>query len=87
MHDEVRWCSVNDVAYHARSGEDDENVWNLLINVLFAARSDRVVQLKRGYTEEARLSDGQPCFSDLILVIHGIGEKNADNPISKKTTL
>lgn len=75
-HDEVRWNSVIDVAFYPNPKG------NRFIR--FVTRS-KVDKLKRGYTEEAQLSDGQPNFSDLILVIHGVGQKGYETLIAKNT--
>jgi phospholipase DDHD1 len=75
-HDEIRWNSVIDIVWYNNSKT------NRLIR--FVTRSRGTV-LKRGYTEEAKLDDGQPNFSDLILVVHGIGQKGYENLIAKNT--
>jgi hypothetical protein len=49
-------------------------------------RAKGVYPLKRGYTHEADIDDGRPEFSDLILVIHGIGQKGYENLIAKNTS-
>lgn len=76
-HDEVRWNSVIDVSFYANPKG------NRFIR--FVTRSKGIEKLKRGYSEEAQLSDGQPNFSDLILVIHGVGQKGYENLIAKNT--
>lgn len=75
-HDEIRWNSVIDVVWYNNSKT------NRLIR--FVTRSKGTI-LRRGYTEDAQLEDGQPDFSDLILVIHGIGQKGYENLIAKNT--
>jgi hypothetical protein len=52
----------------------------------FMTRSKGIYPLKRGYQPEADIEDGRPEFSDLILVIHGIGQKGYENLIAKNTT-
>ena len=75
-HDEIRWNSVIDIVWYNNSKT------NRLIR--FVTRSKGTV-LRRGYTEEAQLDDGRPNFSDLILVVHGIGQKGYENLIAKNT--
>uniref|UniRef100_A0AC35FS09 DDHD domain-containing protein n=1 Tax=Panagrolaimus sp. PS1159 TaxID=55785 RepID=A0AC35FS09_9BILA len=75
-HDEIRWNSVIDIVWYNNSKT------NRLIR--FVTRSKGTV-LRRGYTEEANLDDGKPNFSDLILVVHGIGQKGYENLIAKNT--
>lgn len=52
----------------------------------FVTRAKGIYSLKRGYQPEADIDDGRPVFSDLILVIHGIGQKGYENLIAKNTT-
>uniref|UniRef100_A0A7E4ZUV3 DDHD domain-containing protein n=1 Tax=Panagrellus redivivus TaxID=6233 RepID=A0A7E4ZUV3_PANRE len=75
-HDEIRWNSVIDIVWYNNSKT------NRIIR--FVTRSKGTV-LKRGYTEAADIADGRPNFSDLILVVHGIGQKGYENLIAKNT--
>lgn len=52
----------------------------------FVTRAKTVDVLKRGYQSEADIDDGRPVFSDLILVIHGVGQKGHEGTIAKNTT-
>uniref|UniRef100_A0A915EKU5 Phospholipase DDHD1 n=1 Tax=Ditylenchus dipsaci TaxID=166011 RepID=A0A915EKU5_9BILA len=64
---EVRWNSVIDVSIvNIKRG-------NAIVN--FFTRGKSITYLRRGYNEETRFEDGKPNFSDLILVVHGIGQK------------
>lgn len=51
----------------------------------FVTKAKGVYPLKRGYLD-AEIDDGRPEFSDLILVIHGIGQKGYENLIAKNTS-
>lgn len=77
-NEEVRWNSVIDVSIsNLKKG-------NRLLR--FVTRAKGTSFLKRGFSEETNYSDGKPNFSDLILVVHGIGQKGYENLIAKNTT-
>jgi hypothetical protein len=76
-HEEIRWNSVIDVYLHNKRG-------NAVTR--FLSRSKSSILLRRGYTEEAKITEGRPNFSDLILVVHGIGQKGYESLIAKNTT-
>lgn len=77
-NEEVRWNSVIDVSIsNLKKG-------NRLLR--FVTRSRGTSSLKRGYSDETSLFHGKPNFSDLVLVIHGIGQKGYENLIAKNTT-
>ena len=75
-HEEIRWNSVIDIVWYNNSKTSKI--------IRFVTRSKGTV-LKRGYNEEAQITDGRPNFSDLILVVHGIGQKGYENLIAKNT--
>jgi hypothetical protein len=75
-HEEVRWNSVIDISLHNTKG-------NRLTRLF---RGKGTTLLRRGYKEDAKVDDGKPNFSDLILVVHGIGQKGYENLIAKNTT-
>ncbi|CAD5216486.1 unnamed protein product [Bursaphelenchus xylophilus] len=77
-HDEVRWNSVIDVSFYNNTKA------NRLFR--FVTRGKGVFPLKRGFSSEASIDEGMPNFSDLILVVHGIGQKGYENLIAKNTT-
>ena len=77
-HDEVQWNSVIDVLFYNNTKA------NRMLR--FVTRAKGVYHLKRGYSVEADIDDGRPDFSDLILVIHGIGQKGYENLIAKNTS-
>ncbi|KAL7077130.1 hypothetical protein ACQ4LE_004052 [Meloidogyne hapla] len=73
---------------------DEKVCWNSVVDVHIASKSNVVVRfltraktvpLRRGYIEMANPEEGRPKFSDLILVIHGIGQKGYENLIAKNT--
>nr|CAD2126942.1 unnamed protein product [Meloidogyne enterolobii] len=73
---------------------DEKVCWNSVVDVHIASKSNAVVRfltraktvpLRRGYIEMANPEEGRPKFSDLILVIHGIGQKGYENLIAKNT--
>jgi len=76
-NDEVKWNSVADVSYHANTR------MNYIVSIF--TRSVSGYPLKRGFNLEAEI-DVQSEFSDLILVIHGIGQKGYENLIAKNTS-
>lgn len=81
-----------------KSGDHGEVRWNSVIDILFynntkvnrfmrlVTRAKGVYPLKRGFSSECDIDDGRPDFSDLVLVIHGIGQKGYENLIAKNTT-
>ncbi|KAE9555422.1 hypothetical protein FO519_001359 [Halicephalobus sp. NKZ332] len=75
-HEEIRWNSVIDIVWYNNSKASKF--------IRFVTRSKGTV-LKRGYSEEAQIGDGRPNFSDLILVVHGIGQKGYETLIAKNT--
>uniref|UniRef100_A0AC34QMG2 DDHD domain-containing protein n=1 Tax=Panagrolaimus sp. JU765 TaxID=591449 RepID=A0AC34QMG2_9BILA len=75
-HEEIRWNSVIDVIWYNNSKTSKL--------IRFVTRSKGTV-LRRGFNEEAQLNDGRPNFSDLILVVHGIGQKGYENLCAKNT--
>lgn len=75
---------------------DDKVCWNSVVDVhiapqkssavmRFFTRSRGPVPLRRTYPEEADPEEARPNFSDLILVVHGIGQKGYENLIAKNT--
>lgn len=77
-HEEVRWNSVIDVSIsNLKKG-------NRIIR--FVTRSKGTTYLKRSYNEETFYKEAKPLFSDLILVVHGIGQKGYENLIAKNTS-
>ncbi|KAL3087315.1 hypothetical protein niasHS_008634 [Heterodera schachtii] len=74
---------------------DKEVKWNSVVDVFIAGRKGRVLRwvtraegntpLRRGFKEEANALEGMPSFSDLILVVHGIGQKGYQNLIAKNS--
>uniref|UniRef100_A0A0N5A0K5 DDHD domain-containing protein n=1 Tax=Parastrongyloides trichosuri TaxID=131310 RepID=A0A0N5A0K5_PARTI len=74
--DEIRWNSVNDVYLYSNPKA------NKIMRLLTWSKS---VQLCRGYTEDAEIEDGKPDFTDLMFVVHGIGQKGYENLIAKNT--
>ena len=62
-HDEVRWNSVIDIFFYNNTKANRF--------MRFVTRGKGVYPLKRSYTSDADYADGQPLFSDLILVVHG----------------
>uniref|UniRef100_A0A0N5BEZ6 DDHD domain-containing protein n=1 Tax=Strongyloides papillosus TaxID=174720 RepID=A0A0N5BEZ6_STREA len=74
--DEIRWNSVIDVYLYSNPKA------NKIMRLLTWSKS---VQLYRGYSEDAEINDGKPDFTDLIFVVHGIGQKGYENLIAKNT--
>ncbi|KAI6211527.1 DDHD domain-containing protein [Aphelenchoides besseyi] len=77
-HEEVRWNSVIDVVYF------NNTKTNRFMR--FVTRAKGVYALRRSYNVEADPKDGEPMISDLILVVHGIGQKGYEDLIAKNTT-
>ncbi|KAI6190498.1 BMA-IPLA-1, isoform c [Aphelenchoides bicaudatus] len=77
-HTEVKWNSVNECFLHSNTKANRF--------MRFVTRAKTVDVLKRGYQSEADIDDGRPVFSDLILVIHGVGQKGHEGTIAKNTT-
>uniref|UniRef100_A0A0K0DW07 DDHD domain-containing protein n=1 Tax=Strongyloides stercoralis TaxID=6248 RepID=A0A0K0DW07_STRER len=74
--EEVRWNSVIDICllYNSKTSK-------LLRYISWS----KAIPLTRGYPDEALFDDGKPDFTDLILVVHGIGQKGYENLIAKNT--
>lgn len=74
---------------------DEKVCWNSVVDVHIAPQKSgmvmrlfgrsRPVSLRRSYTDPADPWEGKPNFSDLILVVHGIGQKGYENLIAKNT--
>ncbi|KAI1728276.1 DDHD domain-containing protein [Ditylenchus destructor] len=77
-NEEIRWNSVIDVtSTSSKKGH---------VISRFITWGKGTTYFKRGYTHETQFEDGRPNFSDLILVVHGIGQKGYENLIAKNTT-
>ncbi|CEF70686.1 Phospholipase DDHD1 [Strongyloides ratti] len=74
--DEIRWNSVIDIYLYSNPKA------NKFMRLLTWSKS---VQLYRGYNEDAEINDGKPEYTDLMFVVHGIGQKGYENLIAKNT--
>uniref|UniRef100_A0A183CHZ1 DDHD domain-containing protein n=2 Tax=Globodera pallida TaxID=36090 RepID=A0A183CHZ1_GLOPA len=72
---EVRWNSVVDLFIAGRKGRV----------LRWVTRAEGNVPLRRGFKDEADALEGMPNFSDLILVVHGIGQKGYQHLIAKNS--
>lgn len=91
-YDEIKWNSVIDVIlFNNTKVTNVSSIFHHLIQAnkfvrLLVTRAKGVCPLKRGFHPEADIEDGRPEFSDLILVVHGIGQKGYEHLIAKNTT-
>uniref|UniRef100_A0AAF5DQW1 DDHD domain-containing protein n=1 Tax=Strongyloides stercoralis TaxID=6248 RepID=A0AAF5DQW1_STRER len=74
--DEIRWNSVIDIYLYSNPKA------NKFMRLLTWSKS---VQLYRGYNEDAEIDDGKPEYTDLMFVVHGIGQKGYEDLIAKNT--
>lgn len=65
----VRWYGIEDVLVFNHS--QPSRLWRYL------RLSPSGTRLVRGYKTEARMDDGPPPVTDLLFVIHGIGQKRS----------
>jgi hypothetical protein len=54
---------------------------------LCRTRTSNKTVLRRGFKTEAEFTEGKRSFSDLIFVVHGVGQKKYENLVVKNTAL
>uniref|UniRef100_A0AC35TI67 DDHD domain-containing protein n=1 Tax=Rhabditophanes sp. KR3021 TaxID=114890 RepID=A0AC35TI67_9BILA len=77
FNDEIKWSSVTDVGLFSSNAKGSK-IWRYLT-------FSKIVPLHRGYQTEADPNEGKREFTDLMFVVHGIGQKNYESLIAKNT--
>jgi hypothetical protein len=71
----IEWLSPTDVFLTSKP----QSSWECFTDALFC--KNRAKPLLRGYSKLAKFNDGRADFKDLMLVVHGIGQKSDINLI------